>query len=140
MKHLALLLLLPANAHAWEFKPGLPCLLTHTTSEAQIELSYDPTAPLYSLIVTRNTPWPKAAQFEMRFDGPQARRIGTDRHRLSEDGLSLSVEDRGFGNVLDGLGSNITTTAITGGTSVTFPLEGIAQPLAQFRDCPLPVS
>ena len=140
MRHLALLLLLPTSLHAWEFTPGLPCRLSHATAEATIELTYDPTQPLYTVTVTRSAPWPQSDAFQMQFDGPRALRIGTDRHQLSEDGRALTVADVGFGNVLDGLQFNTTTTAIAGETSITFPLNGIAQPLAAFRACPVPLS
>lgn len=135
MRHLALLLLLPASAQAWEFTPGLPCRLSHATPDAAIELTYDPTQPFYTVTVTRRAPWPKADAFQMQFNGPGALRIGTDRHQLSKDGRALTVGDRGFGNVLNGLEFNETTTAIAGDTSVTFPLVGIAEPLKAFRAC-----
>ncbi len=135
MRHLALLCLLPTSLHAWEFTPGLPCRLSHATAEAAIELTYDPTQPLYTVTVTRMAPWPQTESFQMQFTGPQARRIGTDCHQLSEDQRSLTVADTGFGNVLDGLQFNDTTTAIAGETNVTFPLAGIAEPLAAFRAC-----
>ena len=132
-----LLLLIPfaTPALAWEFTPGLPCLLTHETAQARIELTYDPTQPLYSVTVSKPTPWPDAPTFGMRFDGPQARAIGTDRHVRSADGLSLSVSDEGFGNVLDGLQYNHSATAIAGDMELTFPLDGAAGPVAAFRAC-----
>ncbi|WP_317055077.1 hypothetical protein [Roseovarius rhodophyticola] len=135
MRHIALLCLLPTSLHAWEFTPGLPCRLSHETPDAAIELTYDPTRPLYTVTITRTAPWPQTENFQMQFTGPQARRIGTDRHQLSEDLQSLTVADTGFGNVLDGLQFNVTTTAIAGETRVPFPLAGIAEPLAAFRAC-----
>lgn len=142
MRLLAFLCLLPTSLHAWEFTPGLPCRLSHATAEAAIELTYDPTQPLYTVTVTRSAPWPQTEGFQMHFDGPRARRIGTDRHRLSEDGRSLTVADVGFGNVLDGLQFNVSTTAIAGEVNVSFALDGIAESLAAFRACELaqPVS
>jgi hypothetical protein len=119
----------------WTFTPGLPCLLTHETSQAQIELTYDPSEPLYSITITLNDPWPTAPSFGMRFDGPQGRVIGTDRHKLSNEGRSLTVTDRGFGNVLDGLQFNHTATAASGDIAVSFPLDGAADPVAAFRAC-----
>ena len=135
MIRLVLLCLLPTSLSAWEFTPGLPCRLTHQSAEAAIELTYDPTQPLYTLTIIRAGPWPRAPQFEMQFDGPRAVRIGTDRHQLSQDMHALRVADAGFGNVLDGLQFNVTATALTGGVRVAFPLDGIASPLAAFRAC-----
>lgn len=135
MKWLCTIVFVPTPAFAWEFTSGLPCVLTHETEQAQIELTYDPIAPLYTVTVTLSEPWPEARLFEMRFDGPQGRRIGTDRHRLSNNGRSLTVEDRGFGNVLDGLQFNFTATAIAGDSNVSFSLENAAKAVAEFRNC-----
>lgn len=134
--HLALLLLpLATAAPAWEFTPGLPCRLSHATPQARVELTYDPTAPLYSITITRPVPWPDAPAFGLRFDGPRGLTIGTTRHRLSEGGRSLTVTDTGFGNVLDGLQYNHTATALSGETALSFPLAGAAGPVAAFRAC-----
>ncbi len=135
MRHLALLCFLPTSLSAWEFTPGLPCRLSHATPDAAIELTYDPTQPLYTVTVTRSAPWPQTQSFEMQFNGPRALRIGTNRHQLSDDARSLTVADVGFGNLLGGLEFNETTTAIAGDANVTFPLAGIAEPLARFRAC-----
>ena len=135
MRSLLVLLFLFSPALAWDFTPGTPCLLTHDTPQAHVELTYDPTGPLYSITVTLPEPWPEAPSFGMRFDGPQGRVIGTDQHQLSNDGRSLTVTDRGFGNVLDGLQFNHTATAQSGDISVTFPLDGASEPVAAFRAC-----
>jgi hypothetical protein len=132
-------LCLSSPAAAWEFTPGLPCLLTHETAEAEIELTYDPTKPLYSITIVRQEPWPRAEVFSMRFDGPARLTISTTRHALSRDGRSLVVVDTGFGNVLNGLQFNDTATAIIGDTAVRFPLADAAEPVAAFRLCqPMP--
>ncbi len=135
MRLTLLLILVTTTAQAWEFTPGLPCRLSHETSQARVELTYDPTQPLYTITVTLPTPWPDAPVFGMRFDGPQGRAIGTSRHVLSNGDTSLTVTDRGFGNVLDGLQYNHTATAITGDIKVAFPLDGAAEPVAAFRAC-----
>lgn len=135
MRTVAALILLTTPANAWEFTPGAPCLLTHNTPQAQIELTYDPTAPLYSITITRADPWPDAPSFGIRFDGPQGRVIATDRHQLSSDGRSITATDRGFGNVLDGLQFNHKATAASGDIEVTIPLDGAAAPVAAFRAC-----
>lgn len=135
MRFFIALLTLTTPAHAWEFTTGLPCLLTHETAQARIELTYDPTQPLYSVTIRRDEAWPETPFFEMAFLGPQGRRIGTDRHVLSDDGRALTATDTGFGNVLDGLQYNHTATAIAGGITVTIPLDGAAGPVADFRAC-----
>ena len=129
------LTLLTTSAQAWEFTPGLPCRLNHETSQARVELTYDPTRPVYTITITRTEAWPDAPVFGMRFDGPQGRAIGTSRHVLGEGGTSLTVTDRGFGNVLDGLQYNHTATAMAGDASVSFALDGAAEPVAAFRAC-----
>ena len=135
MRYLLFLGLLATPAHAWDFTPGAPCLLTHETPQAQIELTFDPTGPLYSISITRAEPWPDAATFAMRFAGPQGRVIGTDRHQLSHDGRSLTVTDKGFGNVLDGLQFNHTALAASGDVEISIPLDGASEPVAAFRAC-----
>ena len=61
--------------------------------------------------------------------------ISTDRHVLSDDGRTVTVRDTGFGNVLNGLEFNGAATAILADAAVTFPLDGIAEPMAAFRAC-----
>lgn len=129
------LLLVASPATAWEFIPGLPCLLTHENNTAQIELTYDPTAPLYSVTIRQQAPWPGAPVFAMRFDGPASLAISTDRHALSRDGRAVTVTDSGFGNVLNGLQFNDTVTATLGNTTTVFSLDGASEPVARFREC-----
>lgn len=135
MRFFVLLILCASPAAAWEFTAGLPCLLRHATADAEIELTYDPTQPLYSVTVRRPGAWPGAPVFAMRFDGPASLTISTDRHTLSGDGRSVTVVDRGFGNVLNGLQFNDQVTALLGETEARFPLEGAAEPVAKFRIC-----
>ena len=135
MRFVLALCLFASTAQAWEFTPGLPCRLSHAAGSARIELTYDPTGPLYSVTVTRVAPWPAAPTFQMRFDGPQGRVIGTDRHVRSDGGRSLTVTDRGFGNVLDGLQFNHMVSVLSGATMQSFPLDGAAEPVAAFRRC-----
>lgn len=122
-------------AQAWDFTPGLPCLLTHETPDVQVTLTHDPTLPLYTLTLTQTAPWPRAAVFSMSFSGAAALSIATDRHQLSPDGTALTVTDRGFGNVLNGLQFNDLATAQLGARRIGIPLAGAAEPVAQFRRC-----
>lgn len=71
----------------------------------------------------------------MQFDGPAALAISTNRHSYSADGLSVTVTDQGFGNVLDGLQFNDTATAVLGGTTQPFELAGAAEAVQAFRLC-----
>lgn len=135
MRFFAFLILWATPATAWEFTAGLPCVLNHVSPQAEIELTYDPTKPLYSVTVRRTQAWPGAPVFAMRFDGPAALTISTDRHTLSGDGRSVTVVDRGFGNVLNGLQFNDQVAALLGDTEVRFSLEGSAGPVAKFRVC-----
>ena len=136
MRILATLLCgLAGSAAAWEFTPGLPCRLTHETAQVQVALTYDPTQPLYTISLTQAAPWPRGAVFSLQFTGAAPLTISPDRHRLSADGTALTVTDRGFGNVLNGLQFNDVATGSLGNRSVTIPLEGAAEPVDRFRRC-----
>ena len=135
MRALALLILTAQPAAAWDFTPGLPCVLRHDTGAARVELTYDPTQPLYTISVSRSAPLPDAPVFAIRFDGDAGQTISTNRHVLSDGGRTLTVTDTGFGNVLDGLQFNRTATALIGGEEIAFPLAGAADPVAAFRAC-----
>ncbi|MEM9434697.1 MAG: hypothetical protein AAGA12_12315 [Pseudomonadota bacterium] len=129
------LALLPLPAHAWTFTPGLVCTLIHETSEARIELTYDPSEPLYSVTISRDRVLPKEPFFSMRFVGPAGRMISTPRHSYNESSTAVTAEDSGFGNVLDGLQFNQIAEAILGDTVISFPLAGASEPVARFRAC-----
>ncbi|MFK7763665.1 MAG: hypothetical protein AB8B62_10410 [Roseobacter sp.] len=135
IKGLVLTSFLGTNAQAWDFTPGLPCVLTHETSTAEIELTFDPTVPLYSITVTRDAPWPQSATFAMRFEGSNSLSISTNRQQFNADRRALTVTDRGFGNVLDGLQYNDQAIASLGDVEVAFPLEDAADAVAAFRQC-----
>jgi len=128
-------LIIATPASAWEFTPGLPCLLTHEESGVAVRLTHDPTRPLFSITVSRAIPWPEADLFAIRFDGASGLTITTNRHQLDETGKSLTVTDHGFGNVLDGLSRNDTATALIGGQSVQVSLTGAAGPVQAFEAC-----
>ncbi len=135
MRTALIALILGNPVQAWEFTPGLPCLLTAETEAAEITLTYDPTQPLYTLTIRQAAPFTGADVFAMRFDGPSGLTISTDRHTLSADGRALSVADTGFGNVLNGLQFNDTAWALLGDQAIAFPLETAAEPVAAFRLC-----
>ena len=136
MRRTALLLILAGQpALAWDFTPGLPCVLTHDIGAAQVELTFDPTQPLYTITIRRAAPLPDAPVFSMRFEGAAGLTISTSRHVLSDGGRALTVTDTGFGNVLDGLQFNRKAVAVIGGEEIAFPLDGATDPVAAFRAC-----
>ena len=71
----------------------------------------------------------------MAFANDRPISIQTDRHIISPDGRSISVKDRGFGNVLNGIEFSDTATAILGGTQIAIPLAGADAPMQAFRAC-----
>ncbi len=132
-----LALALPLPAHAWEAETEGPlCTLTHTTPEVTLRLTYDPGLAEYAITLgLMGATWPDAAVFALEFFGAQPNQIATSLHQLSDHGAALTVTDRGFGNVLDGLQFNDTATALAGTEAVTIPLEGAAPAVIQFRTC-----
>ncbi|MEM8539834.1 MAG: hypothetical protein AAGF25_02665 [Pseudomonadota bacterium] len=122
-------------AMAWEFKPGAVCVLDHEDENGSIQLTYDPSVPEYSISITPLRPWGGGPIFAMRFEGAGSLTITTDRHSLSEGNTTITVVDRGFGNVLNGLEFNQTATAQLGDQSVSFALNGAAAEVRRFRDC-----
>ncbi len=138
---LPLLLAFGLPAHAWEFTPVPVCTLKHETDAVSVRVTHDPqAAEPYAIEITRPLPWPSSDGFAVRFDGPLGMTITTDRHSLSNGGTTLTVTDRGFGNVLDGIEFNRTATAIAGDAAVAIPLDGAASPMQAFRACLLPAA
>lgn len=128
-------LFLASPLQAWEFTPGLPCVLTHSQPEVEVTLTYDPGPPLYSIAITRDGGWTPASIFSLAFNGPRPLRISTDRHEVTADGATVTVSDSGFGNVLNGIGFNTTATATLGDQEQVFSLIGAAAPMEAFRQC-----
>jgi hypothetical protein len=135
-------LLFAFPAHAWEATIGTICTLSHETMQAEIVLTYDPSKPVYSITVTRKgTTWAPAPIFGMAFADRAPNRITTPMHRLSDDNRALTVTDRGFGNVLDGLQFNDQAIAFLGDQSISFELDGAAPEVQAFRECrPIPLA
>lgn len=130
------LLICASPSFAWEagVEAGL-CTLSHEAEGVAVRLTHDPSVPLYTITLTGTEPWPVASDFAIRFDGARPLTIRTDRHVLSADRRSLSVADRGFGNVLDGLQFNDTAEGISGETSLAVSLQAAATAVAAFRAC-----
>ena len=138
---------------AWEFTPGQPCLLTHSfhsdavKEDIEVKLTYDPTAPLYTISIRRSGGFSAGSVFAMTFMGPNPIRIQTDRQELSADRKTLTVMDTGFGNVLNGLQFNLIALAEFGEPPLgaidqllEIPLTGAAEPVAAFRACDAPAT
>lgn len=129
-------LILPTAAAAWEAGvDGRLCTLDHADTQTEVRLTYDPAGPEYTIAIRRTAPWPEAPVFAMKFIGGQGNRIATTRHTLSEDRRTLTVVDRGFGNVLNGLASNLRAVAESGEASVLIDLTGAAPEVEAFRAC-----
>ena len=80
-------------------------------------------------------PFADAPVFSMTFQGAFPLSIATDRHQISNDGKTVTVMDRGFGNVLNGLQFNQTATATLGSQELPIPLIDAADAVAAFRTC-----
>ncbi len=134
MRYLIALLVLTTPAFAWEFSPVPVCTVSTATPQGAIELTYDPSkAEPYAIAVTRTAPWDTSRVFALQFSGANGLTITTDRQSI--DGNTLTVRDRGFGNVLNGMQFNTTVTAFLGDKTVAFSLDGAAPEIARFRDC-----
>lgn len=137
MRFILALMILPLPALAWDFSPDPICTLTHQTDTAEIAITYDANLPEYALFITlRDGVWPDAPGFRMIFGGGREVDIGTNQHRLSGDGATLTVRDAGFGNVLDGLEFNESVVSASGDTVVIANLSGAAPAVQAFRACP----
>lgn len=129
-----LLMLAPLPAPAWEAgRIGTLCTLTNASGD--VVLTHDPAGPVYTITVTRPDPWPEARIFGIAFLSGRAMTITTDRHERSDDGRTITVTDRGFGNVLAGLSQNATATLFAGEVSLTVSLAGAAPAVAIFEAC-----
>ena len=129
--------LLASPVAAWDFSPSPICTLIKVTDMGEMVVTYDAALPEYTITLTLGDgKWPDASVFGMAFDGGQAIAIQTDRHILSADRRSLTVKDRGFGNVLNGLEFNTFAMGAAGDTFLAMPLAGIGPAIRAFRDCP----
>ena len=128
----------PGTALGWTFSPLPICTLNHAEAGVEITVTHDPAAGEYAITLTlAEGVWPQdAGAFHIAFTGGRALTIGTGFHAVSEDGRSLTVRDRGFDNVLDGLEFNAVALAWADATRVPFTLDGAAGPVQQFRACP----
>jgi hypothetical protein len=130
-------ILLTTPAAAWEFSALPICTLSDSSDVGEITVTYDAQITEYTITVTiPDGTWPDASTFAMAFAGDRPISIQTDRYALGSDGRSLTVKDRGFGNVLNGLEFNSRAYAVLGETTVGFSLNGIGPAISAFRACP----
>ena len=131
-----LLMCLPTWAAAWEFSPDPLCTLSHQSQTAEVVITHDPSVPVYRMRVSLvGDRWADSQTFGIAFRGGRSLTIGTDRHLIDND--TLSVADSGFGNVLDGLEYNLVAIAFTKSQSLQLSLDGAAPEVRKFRDCAL---
>lgn len=127
----------PLSSLAWEFTPVPICTLFHQGDDIAVMVTYDPNGGEYAIHLSREGGWPESSVFSMRFEGPRGLTISTTRHVIeSEDTRTLTVRDRGFGNVLNGLNFNQKAVAILGDLEVPVSLDGAAPAVEEFRACP----
>ena len=113
------------------------CTLFHQGEEMAVMVTYDPGIREYAIQLSREGGWPSGAIFSMRFEGPRGLTISTTRHVIeAEDTRTLTVRDRGFGNVLNGLNFNTRAFAVLGDLEVPLSLDGAAPAVEEFRNCP----
>lgn len=137
MRFLLAFLAFASPATAWEFTASPICTLTDTSAAGEMTVTYDPAITEYTITVTLPQGiWPEAETFGMAFANDRPISIQTDRFTVSPDGRSLTVKDRGFGNVLNGLEFNTRAYAILGDLTVGFALDGIDPAIFAFRNCP----
>lgn len=134
MRSLAFLLF-ASPAAAWDAsRQGAVCVLTHEMKGAEVIVSHDATKDVpYAIDLRLEEGWQAGPIFSIRFDGPVQRTITTDRHKVTDN--TLTVTDRGFGNVLDGIALNRVAIAVTGETALAIPLVGAAPEVEAFKAC-----
>ncbi len=125
------------SASAWEFSPTPICTLFHQGTDMSVSVTFDPDISEYAIHLSREPGWPEGDVFSIRFEGPRGLTISTDRHAINpEDKRTLTVKDRGFGNVLNGIKFNTRAVAIVGDVEVPVSLDGAAPAVDAFRTCP----
>ncbi|WP_245818946.1 excinuclease ABC subunit B [Marivita hallyeonensis] len=127
----------PMSAAAWEFTPVPICTLFHQGEDMAVMVTYDHSVREYAIHLSREGGWPEDDVFSMRFEGERGLTISTTRHSVDAvDPRTLTVKDRGFGNVLNGLNFNARAVAVLGDLEVPVSLDGAAPAVEEFRACP----
>jgi hypothetical protein len=110
--------------------------MAHEGEAGSVRVTYDPALGEYAIVLTRaRGAWPDAAGFAITFRGAGGLTISTSRHVLSEGGRTLTVRDRGFGNVLRGLEGGLTARAFAGAAEMEIDLAEAPPVVAAFRAC-----
>ena len=135
LRILTILLLTATPALAWEARMGPVCQLVHEGETAHVRVTYDPAISEYAIAITPENRWSPGPNFFIRFDGPRGLTISTNRHMIGDNGATLTVTDRGFGNVLNGIEFNETATAQLGERAVVIGLDGAGPAVRAFRAC-----
>lgn len=135
-----ILALFTGPAGAWEFTPVPICTLTSQTENGEVRVTYNPIDGLYKMHLSygkafEGLSWEPRSTFSIEFAGESGLTISTNRHVISENGKVLSVQDTGFGNVLNGLEFNSIAKAKTGSSTMIMSLSGAAEPVQAFRAC-----
>lgn len=135
MRLAVLLIFLASPVAAWEFRAEPLCTVSHETGDIALEMTFDSGTGTYRIALTTAAPWPPGAIFGIRFDGPFAMTITSDRQLIEDGGRTVAVTDTGFGNVLNGLEFNEMATPFLGGQGVAIPLAGAGPAIRSFREC-----
>ncbi|MCK0149744.1 hypothetical protein MWU54_06900 [Marivita sp. S6314] len=131
------LLFSASAAQAWDFTPSPICTLFHQGEEMSVSVTFDPSNSEYAINLSREAGWPDADVFQIRFEGARRLTISTNRHVINQaDTRTLTVTDRGFGNVLNGIKFNARAVAVLGDVEVPVSLDGAAPAVDAFRTCP----
>ena len=102
-----------------------------------VSVTFDPSSSEYAINLSREPGWPEGDVFSIRFEGQRGLTISTDSHMINpDDTRTLTVKDRGFGNVLNGIKFNTRAVAIVGDVEVPVSLDGAGPAVDEFRTCP----
>lgn len=123
-------------AMSWEFQSSAICTLSHSAIDGDLEITFDGRLEEpYRLTLTRSERWIRGEIFVLQFGGARPGTLTTERHRIRDNGLSLSVTDKGFDNVLNGLEFNLAAFAFMGSHVFAISLNGAAPEVRKFREC-----
>lgn len=136
---LTFLTLLPLPALAWEHVEGETCNIEASFETADVTVTYFPRDRAYAIFLRNKIgPYPDdRSVLSIAFIGARPNTIRTrDFFFPDGDPSVVSVIDRGFGNVLDGLAYNDTAHLFLDDERIlSIPLDGATEPVAAFRTC-----
>lgn len=135
LRLLIVLVLISSPALAWEIVPSRVCELRHEEDSGRIRITYDPAIAEYAISINRDQAWSDGEVFSIRFAGQRDLTISTSRHVISDGGATLTVTDKGFDNVLNGIEFNHTATAMLSDQAIIFSLVGAGPAVRAFKAC-----